>query len=525
MEDASSTLNNRPSPKQRDAGYLGMNTSRRDLLRWSTLASLSHVLGPHALLAAAPETGASTGTTPSAQSIFLRDNFAPVADEVTKTNLRVIGKLPPDLIGMYVRNGPNPMFPPRGNYHWFDGDGMLHGVEIEAGKASYRNRYIRTAGLADEEKAGHAIYGGLLDPPAAADYLRGPNNLFKNAANTALAWHQDKLLALWEAGLPHQIRIPSLETVGIDSLAGQLHQPFTAHPKIDPTTGEMRFFGYGVFGSQVAYGIVDKAGQVIHRALIHCRYASMMHDFATTENYSIFLELPCALQMAPGKPLFHYDPALGAHLGILPARGSAEQIQWIAIEPCFVFHTLNAFEQDGKIHLFACRAKEFPRIIGPMATDPSAQWNDENVGHPRMVQWTIDLAQNNATMKTVDDVPCDFPRVNDSLLGRPTRFGYTMAIDFQTLAKFDFHHGTRTTHDHGPGRFGGEALFVPRPGSQQEDDGWLLSYVFDSSTGKSELVVIDAQDFPSSPIARVLLPVRVPFGFHGAWIPAEAYRS
>ncbi len=426
---------------------------------------------------------------------------------------------------MYVRNGPNPMFPPRGNYHWFDGDGMLHGVEIDQGRASYRNRYIRTVGLATEEKAGKAIYGGLLDPPNPNDYLRGPNNLFKNAGNTALAWHHDKLLALWEAGLPHEIKVPSLDTVGINSFGGQLHQPFTAHPKIDPKTGEMRFFGYGVFGSQVAYGVADNTGQIVHRALIPCHYAAMMHDFAVTENHSIFLELPCALQMVPGKPLFAYEPDRGARIGILPARGKPDEIRWVDIDPCFVFHTLNAYEKEGQIHLLACRAREFPPIIGPLATDPRARWTDENVGYPRLVRWKIDLKSNHASMEMIDDIACDFPRVNDNHLGQPTRFGYTMAIDFQTLAKFDFEKGNRVIHHHGQGRMGGEALFVPRTGSTTEDDGWLLTYVFDSATQKSELVILDAQDFDADPIARILLPVRVPFGFHGAWIPREAYAS
>jgi carotenoid cleavage dioxygenase len=465
------------------------------------------------------------GDTTFGDSIFLRDNFAPVKEEVTSSDLKIIGKLPSDLVGMYVRNGPNPMFPPRGHYHWFDGDGMLHGVEINQGQASYRNRYIRTAGLAAEEKAGHAIYGGLLDPPNATDYLRGPTNLFKNAGNTALAWHHDQLFALWEAGLPHKIKVPSLETIGLDSLNGQLQQPFTAHPKIDPETGEMRFFGYGVFGSQVAYGVVDKSGKIVHRALIPCRYAAMMHDFAVTENYSIFLELPCALQMAPGKPLFAYEPDRGARIGILPARGKPDDICWIDIDPCFVFHTLNAFEKEGEIHLLACRAREFPPIIGPLATDPRAHWTEQNVGYPRLVRWKINLKNRVASMETIDDIACDFPRVNDNHLGRPTRFGYTMAIDFQTLAKFDFEKGKRITHHHGQGRLGGEAIFVPRPGSTDEDDGWLLTYVFDSSTQKSELVVLHAQAFDADPIARILLPARVPFGFHGAWIPRETYAS
>lgn len=495
-----------------------MTPTRREFLHWSTLASLSHVIGGQ-ILHAAPSNPPKEG---EADSMFLRDNFAPVKEEVTVDSLEIIGSIPADLRGMYVRNGPNPMFKPRGTYHWFDGDGMLHGVHMQDAKASYRNRYVRTNGLALEEKAGKALYGGLLDPPSLQDILRGPSDMFKNAGNTALVWHDGRLLALWEAGPPHEIRVPSLETVGIQDFAGKLRHNFTAHPKIDPKTGEMRFFGYGVIGAQVGYGVVNREGVVSHTAMFPMRFPAMMHDFAITENYSLFLELPEVLSIEPGKGMFQYKPELGGRIGVVPSHGSPGEMRWFDIDPCFVFHTLNAFEQGDEIHLHACRAKEFPRIVSPEGASAKGRWNSEWAGFPRLSRWTIDLAKGTTRLDELDDLDVEFPRLNDSLMGRPNRFGYAMAFDFSSHVKYDLEKGDKRIHNHGKERYAGEALFVPRADSKSEDDGWLLAYVFDQNRGKSELVILDAQSFDSVPVARILLPVRVPYGFHGAWIPEDA---
>src|SRR4030095_3990051 len=184
---------------------------------------------------------------------FLKGNFAPVAEEVTVADLKVIGKLPLDLNGMFIRNGPNPQFPSIKNYHWFEGDGMLHGVRIRDGAASYRNRYIRTRGWQEENACGKSLHGSFLDPLNIPTVLRTSWNaltrrdLMKNTANTALVYHDGRLLALWEAGEPHEIEVPELATVGAYRYGGNLKHQFTAHPKVDPDTGEMLFFGYDPF--------------------------------------------------------------------------------------------------------------------------------------------------------------------------------------------------------------------------------------------------------------------------------------
>ncbi len=222
-------------------------------------------------------------TTLAAANPYLQGNFAPINTEITTDTLEVIGELPPELSGMFVRNAPNPQRNPIGQYHWFDGDGMLHGVQLNHGKATYKNRYVRTKGWNIEHEAGKAIWTGMLEPPQ----LDNPHGISKNTANTALVWHNKQLLALWEGGAPHHISIPDLETIGEYTYNNKLVSAFTAHPKVDPVTGEMMFFGYGFRPPYLQYGIVSAQGELLSTVPIEIPMAVMMHDFAITENYSM----------------------------------------------------------------------------------------------------------------------------------------------------------------------------------------------------------------------------------------------
>ncbi len=240
---------------------------------------------------------------------FLEDNFAPVDQEITTDRLKVIGELPADLSGMFVRNG-NPQWSPIGNYHWFDGDGMLHGVRIHNGQASYRNRYVQTRGWKIEHAEGKAIWSGLLEPPQ----IDNPYEPFKNVANTALVWHAGQLLALWEGGVPHLIQIPELDTIGEHTYNNQLTSAFTAHPKVDPVTGEMMFFGYSPLKPPyLQYGVVSPEGELLQIVPIDLPIGVMMHDFAITENYTIFMDLPFTFSMERaqrGEPMIMFERRL-----------------------------------------------------------------------------------------------------------------------------------------------------------------------------------------------------------------------
>jgi carotenoid cleavage dioxygenase len=448
-------------------------------------------------------------------SPFLQGNFAPVREETTSENLRVIGKLPEGLEGMFVRNGPNPQFAPKGAYHWFDGDGMLHGLRIQGGKASYRNRYVRTAGFEEEKRAGKSLYEGLMGMPDFLKMAQGEPG-YKNAANTALVWHNGKLLALWEGGAPHEIRVPDLSTVGLCNFGGQLKHPFTAHPKVDVATGEMHFFGYGAGKPFVRYSVLDKAGKLIHSTGIEVPRPVMMHDFAVTHRYALFLDLPETFSfegILKGEPLLKFDPSNGARVGVLEKKAEGKTIRWFEVKPGYMFHTLNAWETGDEVILYGCRMKEFPAALDTTPQEGMAR-DHQSVFY----RWAFNLKTGGVKEGPVHDVGCDFPRVDDRLLGLPTRYGYTMKLTMDGFLKYDLDKGAHEEHKHGKNRFGGEGVFVPRPGAKAEDDGWLLTFVHDEGENRSELVVLETQAFSRPPVARILLPARVPYGFHGTWL-------
>jgi len=463
---------------------------------------------------------------------YLAGNFAPVDEEISVDNLTVIGELPSDLNGMFVRNGPNPQFTPRGSYHWFDGDGMLHGVRFYNGKAQYRNRYVRTKGFEIERTEGRAIWTGILEPA----HMDNPHGPFKNTANTALVWHDGRLLALWEGGEPHEIRVPGLETVSPYTYSDRLISAFTAHPKVDPITGEMMFFGYSVAAPPyLKYSVVSKTGELLRTVPIDLPVGVMMHDFAVTEHYTVFMDLPLTFRperLKRGEPVLAFERDSPSRFGILPRHGDNSTIRWFEALACYVFHTLNAHEEGDEIVLTACRMNSTNIFGGAETLDDhrKSKTTDGDNDASRLHCWRFNLATGAVWEEALDDQPSEFPRINENLTGRQTRYGYTLGFapsregdspGANGLIKYDFITGRSETYKFGRGRYGGEGVFVPRPSAITEDDGWLLTFVYDTAEGQSELVVVNAQDITADPVARLLIPQRVPYGFHGAWISHE----
>lgn len=458
-------------------------------------------------------------------SPYLQGNFAPVQEEITADDLVVIGELPPDLFGMFVRNGPNSRFASIGRYQWFDGDGMLHGVLIGNGKATYRNRYVQTRAFKMEEEAGQALWKGPTEPP---QFDIPPNNLFgpfKNTANTALAWHAGRLLALWEGAEPYEIEVPNLETVSPYDFQGKLASRVTAHPKVDHETGEMMFYGYAVTSQPyLQYSVVSPQGELTRTVTIDIPAPVMMHDFAITEHYTIFMYLPLTFSMERimrGESAYLFESDSPSRFGILPRHGDNSSIRWFDAPSCYIFHTVNAYEVGEEIVLIACR------MSGTTCLDIPTKFNDGQDDRPRLYRWRFNLRTGAVQEEALDDVVSDFPSLNQQRLGRQSRYGYTArmvsgqkpAFTFDGLLKYDFISGSSQVHELGLGRYGGEAVFVPRPDGTAEDDGWLLTFVYDTAKQASELLVVSAQDLTAEPVARVLLPQRVPYGFHGIWIP------
>ena len=436
----------------------------------------------------------------------LRGNGRPVSEEVTLSSLKVSGSIPEELDGRYVRNGANPTSGI--SDHPFLGDGMIHAVRLRDGQAQwYRNRYVQTPFVSDSSLDN-------LDPALMM-------NMEASKANTHIVGHAGKILALEEGHFPYVLD-GEINTVGPTDFGGVLGGSFTAHPEICPTSGEMLAFGYSLFEPYLRYLRVSASGELVQTEHITVGGPTMMHDFNVTENHVVFMDLPAVfdmqLAMSGGMPI-RWDDDYPARLGVMPREGSDDQVRWYDIDPCYIFHPMNSYEEGGKIVLDVARYEHI--------------WRDSTMDFPSPVLWrlTIDTQSGRVHEEQVDDLPAEFPRVADSVVGRKHRYGYMVSLSgnenpddlmsaSSSILKYDRETGRRYQIDLGAGCLGGEPVFVPSKNSGNEDDGYLMTYVYDAKEDASRFVVMDAASMDSSPIASVELP-RIPNGFHGSWIPTS----
>ncbi len=485
---------------------------------------------------------------------FLRGNFAPVREELTVTDLPVTGTIPDHLDGRYLRNGPNPIgeIDPA-TYHWFLGDGMVHGVRLGDGRAQwYRNRWVRSPAAA--AALGEQTPGGPSSAPI--------NSI---GANTNVIAHAGRTLALVEGGVANYELTDELDTVGPYDFDGTLPGGYTAHPKLDPVTGELHavsyFFGRG---NRVQYSVIGGDGRARRTVDVQVTGSPMMHDFSLTESHVIFYDLPVtfdpaqAVADAPmpgplrtpaklvmsalvgkvrvpdpvsamlgrqtpsnGRMPYRWDPRYPARVGVMSREGGSEDVRWFDVEPCYVFHPMNAYDEGETVVLDVVR---HPKMF---ATD----FNGPNEGSPKLDRWTVDLADGKLREHRLDDHPQEFPRVDERLIGRRHRYGYAMqtmagtgASAGDSVLKHDLAGGATTTtaRNLGAGRRGSEFVFVPARADSAEDDGVLMGFVHDTGTDRSDLAILDAATLDT--VASVHLPARVPNGFHGNWAPTATNR-
>ena len=457
---------------------------------------------------------------------FLEGNLFPMPHEATVDECRVTGQVPAALNGDFLRNGPNPMFEPTGRYHMFDGDGMLVGFHFDEGRVSYKNRWIHSKALDAEIRLGRNVYPGLADMMNfPSEELVGDAGPVKNPANTHIVRHAGKTLALWEGGLPTEVT-SNLDTVGEWDFNGKLAGAMTAHPRLDPRTGEMFFFGYQPFPPFIRYYVVDASGALVHSTDIDLPAPVMMHDFVITEDHAIFLDSPVCFNMSgDGGEMVRWQPENGCRLGVLPRRGDGSEIRWFEIEPGHVQHFWNAWVDGDRIELSGSRLThvDFGMQSGDdNLTDSSA---NAEAGHP--ARYWIDLAAGEAGWEQFDDMGGDFCRFNETMTGVKTRYDYMCGFsgsndvmgDFDAVVKYDAVTGAKTQWQSGAHGHVGEAVFAPDPDGTGEDDGWLLTLVWNDSTDGTDLCVIDARDVAAGPVARIHAPERVSFGFHANWFP------
>ena len=450
---------------------------------------------------------------------FLQGLLEPVSDERDDPDLTVEGELPAQLSGIFTRNGPNPQFTPTGAYHPFDGDGMVHALYFENGSVRYRNRWIESAGLLAERRRGRACYGSVSEFLSTPQDVIEEAGLMKNNANTHFVRHGGHFLALMEAGKPTELT-RELQTVGEYDFAGSLEGPMTAHPKIDPVTGEMIFFGYSPMPPYLQYYVADRDGKITHHAVIDIPNPVMMHDFVVTRNYTVFLDSPVIFDveaMFRGEPGIRWQPELGTRLGILPRKGRGDQIRWFEIDTCSVVHFFNAWDVDGRIEIYA---PVFATMPGGLRFESPEQSEE-----PFPYHWSIDMTTGTVTGAWMDDRSGEFPRINDNRACQQTRYLYNslardwaFEFNFHGVIKYDLETGSSREFIYGANETSGEHAFAPDPQGDAEDAGWLMSIVSDRDTRASYLSILDARDVAAGPVAKVHLPRRVPIGFHANWL-------
>ena len=495
--------------------------------------------------------------TAESRNPYLEGFLAPVGAEVTATDLEVTGHIPEHLHGRYLRNGPNPAAEvDPATYHWFTGDGMVHGVALRDGKACwYRNRWVRSP----------AVCTTLGEP--APDRIDPRAGMLSVGANTNVLTHAGKTLALIEAGVANYELTDELDTVGTCDFDGTLPGGYTAHPHRDPATGELHAVSYSFArGRTVQYSVIDTKGHARRTVDIEVSGSPMMHDFSLTDKYVVVYDLPVTfdpVQVMPasvprwlqlparlvmqsvvgrvrvpspiaamanrdtrrsvGLP-YAWNPNYQARIGVMPREGSNQDVRWFDIEPCYVYHPLNAYSEirDGA-EVLVLDVVRYSRMFDRDRRGPGES-------PPTLDRWTINLTTGAVGTECRDDRAQEFPRINEALTGARHRFGYTVGMDGGFVAtaemstsvyKHDYAAGSTVIAALDPDLLMGEVCFVPNPpgggagGAGAEDDGILMGYGYHRGRDEGQMLLLDAQTLES--VATVHLPQRIPMGFHGNW--------
>jgi carotenoid cleavage dioxygenase len=450
--------------------------------------------------------------TPTEANPFLTGIHTPMTDERTLTELPVTGAIPAGLEGRYLRIGPNPVAPNPASYHWFTGDGMVHGLAIADGRALwYRNRWIRSNAVA-------AVRG--VEPAP------GPRHEF-DTVNTNVVAIGDRTFALVEAGSYPVELGETLDEQRYNAFEGTLAGSFTAHPHRDPKTGENHAICYeGRNPGEIRHVVVDAGGRVIRERPIAVKHGPMIHDCAITDRFVAILDLPVTFSMKAliaGQDFpYRWNPHHAARVGLMPRTGSQDDIIWCPVPPSYAFHVANAYDaQDGRVVLDLC---VYDTMFGDGAQGPDARSRG-------LERWILDPASRSVEVRIIDASPQEFPRPDERFFGQPYRYVYTMALPTDpnerfvgatTLYAHDLATGERKAHDFGADRHPGEFVFVPETPDSPEGDGWLIGFVVDAGDETTDLVILDARHVEAAPVASVRVPHRVPPGFHGNWISKGA---
>ncbi|XP_073055362.1 carotenoid 9,10(9',10')-cleavage dioxygenase-like isoform X1 [Primulina eburnea] len=510
-----------------------------------------------------------------------QSNFAPVeeigtAEQVTDA---LTGTIPDDFTeGVYIRNGPNPLFGGlkftnsifgKSSHTWIEGEGMLHALHVFKDSIngrwniSYNNRHVYTDTFKLEMKTRKPLFLPAIEGDSAAvlsayllNWLRF-GLVDKYLSNTNVFEHSGKVYSVSENHIPQEIDPLTLETKGNWDINGSWNRPFTSHPKKAPDTGELVVMGIHPKKPHFELGVVSADGKrLLHKVDLKLKRCCLCHEIGITKKYNVIMDFPLTIdlnRLMTGGPLIKYEKEGYAQIGVMPRYGDSESVQWFKVEPSCTFHIVNCYERGDEVVVLACRAST-SIIPGPDFGLNKFVWFSKGFKQiersegesffSRVYEWRLDMITGEVTERnlTGTEYSMDFPTINEKFIGIKNEFGYTQVVDsnassisgmakYGALAKLNFkdrklelsnqHEGFVEVeyHKFPDNTFCSGAAFVAKSGGLAEDDGWIISYVHDETTDTSQVYIVDAKKFSEEPVAKISLPRRVPYGFHGTFVP------
>ena len=456
------------------------------------------------------------------------------------------GEIPPELNGTLFKNGPGLLDINGQNiHHPFDGDGMISRITFTKGRAHFRNRFVRTKAYIEEQKAGKILYRGVFGTQKPGGWLANAFDFnLKNIANTNVIYWGGKLLALWEAADPHKLDPHTLETLGKEHFNGVLSEgeAFAAHPRFDPSceqdNGEPCLVNFSIkpgLSTTITIFELDTAGKIVRKDAHSLPGFAFIHDFAITPNYCIFFQnpvafnpIPFALGMRGAGECIKFQGNQPTKVLIIPRRsnvansGNKDKVQILETQSGFVFHHTNAFEQDNEIVIDSICYENLPEV------EPESDFRDtdfESLKPGQLWRFYLNIKNNTVRRELIESRCCEFPSVHPQKVGREHRYLYMGAAHaaegnapLQAFEKVDVETGEKQVWSAAPNGYASEPNFVPRNRNGDEDDGWLLGLVYDSTHHRSDVVILDAKDLSKEPIARLHLKHHIPYGLHGNFV-------
>ena len=471
---------------------------------------------------------------------YLSAGWKPCDTEWTAStpDLKVIGEVPKDLSGVYLRNGHNQIHAPIGKYHPFDGDGMIHGMHFHQGQVTYRNRFVRTTGFMAEEAAGQSLWPGIIEPRRAVRRGWGSIGAMKDNAGTDIKVHAGRALAaMSQCSEPYRLDPVTLETLGPDSAWARAlgTRGICSHFQVDEHTGEMMFFNYGETAPYFNYGVVNAKNELVHYEPIDLPHAAWPHDLGMSEHYCVIHDLsmffePEALKKGQHRLKFHRD--VPARFGVIPRMGTSRDVKWFEGQPCYILHLANTYEVGDELVMDGAIQTNPVPDLSQLPKEGYARMNallSMDLQETRMHRWRFNLKTGQTREEDLDDEVTEFPMVNGRYKGRGNRYVFNalMKPEWQVvgLKKYDWQTGQTQRWEAPAGCYVSETPFAPRDGSVAEDDGYLVTFITNLGTGKGECAVFDAREISRGPLCRIVLPHHIPMGAHAVWTPASALQG